>query len=93
MVVNGIDKVIHHCFDAYDAAILSPTNGSATFVDNLVMDRLLKGRTDDRTYFSTTSLMKRKGLQDEDINLRYPTEYLNSLESASMHLFRHINLI
>ncbi|XP_052122501.1 uncharacterized protein LOC113215211 [Frankliniella occidentalis] len=91
MVVNGIDKVINHCFgknidkpDAYDAAILCPTNASATFVNNLVMDRLLKGRTDDRTYFSTTSLIKHKGLQDEDVNLRYPTEYLNCLESASI---------
>lgn len=48
MVVTKVEKLIEHCFgkdiekaDSHDAAILCPTNSSARFMNDLVLQRFL----------------------------------------------------
>ncbi|KAE8746701.1 hypothetical protein FOCC_FOCC006564 [Frankliniella occidentalis] len=94
MIASGIHNLINHCFgkdidkeDSQDAAILCPANAAAQFVNQLVLERLLrKSGGEARKYFSATSLEKSKELQTEndEQRLHYPPEYFNRLESASI---------
>lgn len=107
MVVSKIDQLINHCFgkdiekpDSHDAAILCPTNVSADFVNELCLQRVLKNAQDDQVYFSHTSLIMTKEIQDQrDQNrLHYPPEYLDKLQSAGLpphklHLAPGVNVI
>lgn len=107
MVVTKVEKLIEHCFgkdiekaDSHDAAILCPTNSSARFMNDLVLQRFLRNNAGGRIFYSATSLIKTKEMQDrnDQERLHYPTEYLDKLESASipphiLHLAPGLNVM
>ncbi|KAE8740516.1 hypothetical protein FOCC_FOCC013961 [Frankliniella occidentalis] len=73
---------------------------SANFVNELVLERLMRGKEGDRVYYSTTTLDKSRELQDarDQHRLHYPADYLDKLESASLpphklHLIPEANVM
>lgn len=93
LLKSNLNELIEFCFgehfdkpDMTEAAIPCPTNDAVNFVNDLIIDSLLKDNALKRSYFSSTSLIKVKDRTDADNQFRVhiTEEYLTTLQSAGL---------